>query len=868
MTISGPLGNGNTPIQKKTTAPKIIDSSKAEKGGEAEQTSDTADLTASLMNAAFLGALEDSDPLEGAEKIPGMFDLYKVDGKTVMTVKPDQLNKPFFFSANVSKSLGENRLVGSEMGSSQLAEFRKVDDMIQLVALHTENYAEENSPESRFVSDTYADSIISSAPIESGGEEGEDIQFDARVLLYKDIAGYQGRLQATYGTAFQQDLHNTSFSQIDNSDKQTSFGVAAHFESPTVSAGSFPTTTPLANSVLTEFRYNFLKLPEDPMKPRVADERIGHFATTRKNYSDQEGDGQVRYINRWRLEKKDPDAKMSEPKEPITFWIASDVPKEYRKSVREGILEWNKAFEAIGFKDAIKVKTQRSNQKFDTMDARHASVNWYTAADAGSAVGPSQVDPRTGEILDADIRMADLFGRSAKSFFDLNVADKNDVKLDSGLTSSHAHSHGHIHGHTCDHASHAATEHEFASGLLQARGKSGDAKKLAKAYVKDVIMHEVGHTLGLRHNFKASTAFNEEQLQNKSFTKENGLAASVMDYLPFNLAGPGETQGEFVQSTLGAYDYLAIAYAYSEIDPAEEELALNDIAEQTTTNPVLAYESDEAADDMDPEVSRFDIGKNPLSYAKKQVVLANELLERAQTQELPDGESYREFTKAFKSGIRGIAKAARLATRYVGGTHINRVRAGNEDAVYEPVPAEKQREAVGLLMEGLFQPDSFSFEPEFLSRLDQDRHFMWGDQNIHAGEIVSRQQGSALRSLLAPHRAQRMISNLEKLPAGADTYKLGELYQTVQDTVWSELSSGSEISQGRRDLQREYLNAIAPILDPNSSHPGEAKSMMRYLAGRLKKDIDATLEGSMPLEQIAHLNDVSHSLGQMLDPKE
>ncbi|MCA9777095.1 MAG: DUF5117 domain-containing protein, partial [Candidatus Eremiobacteraeota bacterium] len=380
------------------------------------QTLDTATISKAVGDAVAeaVTSTKTDSPIEGAESIPGMFKVYRKDDQTWLSIKPDQLNKPFFFSSNVSKSVGENRLVGSEMGDSYLAEFRKVDDRVQLVALHTENYAAPNSPQSKFVSEDYSDSIISSASITPGKEGSEEILVPAEALLFQDIAQYKARLNRAYSSNFGLDGQNTHFTAIDNSEEQTSFGVEAHFQAGIGAPG--PSTTPLRNSVLTEFRYNFLQLPEEPMKPRLADERIGHFVTTRKDYTGDEGDGLVRMVNRWRLEKKDPGAEVSEPKEPITYWIANDVPKEYRKAVRQGIQEWNKAFEAIGFKDAIKVRQQRANDKFDTMDARHASVRWYTAADVGSAVGPSHVDPRTGEILDADIRMADVFGRGAKRF--------------------------------------------------------------------------------------------------------------------------------------------------------------------------------------------------------------------------------------------------------------------------------------------------------------------------------------------------------------------------------------------------------------------------------------------------------------------
>jgi Met-zincin/Domain of unknown function (DUF5117) len=860
--ISGPAGP-NSPLNSANSAQinakkgKKPKKSKKPKGGSAANVAvDSASL--GETKSAIAGALAipaAANPVEGAEEIPGMFKVLRKDNKVWFSISPDDMNKPFFFSANISKGLGEKRMVGSEMGDSYLAEFRRAGDQVQLVALHTENFAAPGTPQETFVKEGFADSLLSSAPVVPGDQPNEEVLVQADALLFKDIAGYQARLQGAYKTPFGLDTSNTSFTQIDNSEKQTSFGVQAHYKAPPVPPGTLPSTSPAAGSVLTEFRYNFLKLPETPMTPRLADERVGHFVTTRKDYTGDEGDGVVRYVNRWRLEKKDPDAAMSEPVQPITYWVAKDVPEEYREAVRDGVLEWNKAFEAIGFKGAIEVKQQTAADTFDTLDARHASVRWYTAADVGSAVGPSHVDPRSGEILDADIRMADVFGRSAKKFLLDNPPD------------AHVHEHGHLHGdHECQYQAHAGIEQQFANGLLKARGNDEAAKKLADAYVKDVVMHEVGHTLGLRHNFKGSTIHSAEQLQDAEFTKEHGLGSSVMDYHPFNLAGPGEKQGEYVMSTLGAYDFLAVKYAYAELDPSSEKEVLDKLAVQTTNDPKLAYETDEAADDMDPTVSRFDLGDNPLEFAQKQVQLARELWERAQTQELPEGTSYTELTRAFGSGLSKVSGAARLMTRYVGGVTLRRDRAGTENAIYEPIPAEKQREALGHITESLFQPESFRFKPEFVSRLAQERFGNWGDQNIHVGQKVTSVQARALNALLDNDIAQRLIDNPEKLAEGTPVFRLSELYETLQKTIWSEIPAGKEISQSRRDLQREYIKAVQPILGADSKAPGEAKSLMRYVAQDLKKQLDKALEGEMSLENRAHLDDCSHSLGKVLNP--
>ena len=807
------------------------------------------------MKAAAAAGAQAPDPTQDAQEIPGFFKLLKKNDKIWFAISPEQLKKPFFFSANVAQSLGEKNLVGSEMGDSQLAEFRLAGSQIQLVAKNTSFFAEAGTPQEQFVKEDFADSLLASAPVVASKRPNGEIVVEANALLFTDIPAYQARLAHTYDTPFGLDVKNTSFTSHDSNEQQTSFGVQANYQAPAIppKTGALPSTTPDPRSALVEFRYSFSKLPDVPMTPRLADDRIGHFVTTRKDYTGDDSDGKVRYVNRWLLEKKDPAAPLSEPVQPITYWVAKDVPEKYRESVKAGVLEWNKAFEKIGFKDAIVVQQQNKDDKFDTMDARHASIRWYTAADVGSAVGPSQVDPRSGEILDADIRMADVFGRSAQKF----LVDNPPAEP------THDHAHG---DHQCEYLHHAGAEQAFARELLEARGDNEAGQKLAQAYIKDVVMHEVGHTLGLRHNFKGSLANDNTQLQDADHTKEHGLGTSVMDYHPFNLAAPGEKQGEYVQSSLGKYDYLAIKYAYEPLAADREKDALSAIAEQTTTDPQLAYESDEAADASDPEVNRFDLGSDPLAFAQKQVVLGKELWKRAQDKVLPEGAPYQELTGAFLSGLNKMSSAGTFMTRYIGGVTLNRDHAGTDKATYEPVPAEKQRQAFQSILSTYFQPDSFKFKPDFVARLARDRFETWGDQNIFVGKAVVGMQAGVINKLLATDRAQRLIDAPEKLADGTDTMSLGEIYDGLQTAIFSEVAAKKEISQPRRDLQREYIKAVLPILSPESKAPGDAVSMARYQANQLKKQIDAAASGSLSLQTRAHLENCSQMLNRALNP--
>lgn len=797
-----------------------------------------------------------SNPTQGAEEIPGFMKVLKKGDKTFLSLNPEQFNKPFFFSVNTVKSLGEGDLVGSEMGRSQLAEFRRMGNQIQLVALNTQHFAEAGTPQAQFVSEDFAESLIASTPLVTGDPSKQEVLLEANALLLNDLPGYVGRLAANYKTPFQFDAKNAGFTAIDNGPQQTSFGVQAHYQAPAITptGGSLPGNTPDGRSLLTEFRYNFLALPEVPMQPRLADERIGHFVANRQDYTSDETDGKVRMVKRWRLEKKDPSAALSEPVQPIVYWLDKNIPENYRDSVKAGVLEWNKAFESAGFKNAVEVRQQTDKDDFNTLDARHASIRWYTAAGGGASVGPSHMDPRTGEILDADIRISAAFGRGARKAYNEEVL---------GIREQHAHHH-HADGECCEVEAHSAEELAFMQDYMMAQGDTSGAEAMAQANIKRNVMHEVGHTLGLRHNFKGSTAFTAEQLQDPEFTKVNGMGTSIMDYYPFNIAAPGEKQGEFIMSTLGAYDYLAIQYAYAQVEPGREKESLEAIASQVTRDSLIDFETDEAADAMDPNVVRHDMGKDTLGFARKTVSTGHDLLNRIQNQELPEGAEFKKLTQAFNSGLSKVARGVSLATRHLGGVHLYRDRNGDGHLPFEPVPAETQRQSLKLILDTMFAEDSLKIKPELAARLARDRFESRGDQNQHTGSVIVAQQGVALTALYDNSLAQRLIDSPEKVGPEANLPTLPEVYDAIQSKVWSELGTGTEISQGRRDLQREHLRQVLEMIKPDSKAPGEAISVMRYVVGELGKQIDKAMEGQLSIQSRAHLDGCRQKLTKAL----
>jgi hypothetical protein len=834
-----------------------------------------------------------NEVLKDSQQIAGLFKLHRKDEKVWIELRPEQFDKPFFFSMNIPRSIGERGLYGGQMGGPStvsrgyhIAEWRKIGGQVQLVARNTQFFAAEGTPQARFVEQSFSDSLLASAPTASLPEpDTKAVLIEANALLFADLPGYSTGLEQAFRMPFTLDSRNTSFTKVTNTDSLTSLQVSAHFAVPKISPPPLtpppvanpppPFTTPDPRSLFVGFQYNFMKLPEKPMAARLADPRLGHFTASRIDFTeDVNAKPRSYFVTRWRLEKKDPAAAVSEPKEPIVYWLDKNIPERYRKAVAEGILEWNKAFERLGFREAIVVKQQAEQDDFDTMDSRHASVRWFTGADVGFAIGPSHIDPRTGEILDADIGMSDVFARSARRL----VAEDLARPLAGDVAAAPARSQDPAMAErgflACNYMEQGADEMEFAFDLLEARGldmSSPEAEALAQSYVKDVIMHEVGHTLGLRHNFRASTIYSAKQIADVQFTRKNGITGSVMDYTPFNLALNGEKQAEYLMSTLGPYDYWALEYSYKPIEAKDEKAELGRIAARST-EAFLAYATDEDAGfgdvriGIDPDVNRFDLGADPLEYYRKRMKLSRELWDRLQTLKLASGESYERLTRSFAAGFSQLARVAPLAAKYVGGVRHVRDFAGSERALYEPTPIARQREALAMITNDLLREDSFRFRPEFVSRLGIDHFARPRNPDISIATAVLTVQKSVLDQLLSEAVAGRLLDSPDKVGNGTKVLRLSDLYDTLQGAIWSEVKTGRDISPLRRNLQREHLRRVAAMLVRASpTLPADARSLVREDAVELQGGIrNALAKGGQSKEARAHLRESLDTLTEAL----
>jgi hypothetical protein len=827
----------------------------------------------------------------------GLFPLWSKDGKTFIEVPESWLNKPFLFTVNVADSIGESGLYASQMGMRHLVQWERHADQVQLVALNTKFRASGEGQAA--AAQAFSPSLLAFGKQASlPHPDRKSILVEANGLLLRDILGLSTRLEIAFRIPYSLDASTSRFAAMRSDAQLSTLTARVHFSTPRIPApptsytpGSArptpPDATPDPRSMFFSLVYSFRALPEQAMRPRPADPRLGHFAESFTDLSDDSRPNpRVHHIKRWRLEKADATAALSEPKQPIVFWLDKNIPARVRPAVRDGILEWNKAFERIGFRNAIVVKQQPDDANWDNMDAGHASVRWFVGSDVGFAIGPSHADPRTGEILDADIGMSDVFGRGIRRLVSEDVARER-----FGVQPVHLHAHG----ESCAYGHEAAHEMGFALDLLEARGldpNGPEADRLVLEAIKDTMMHEAGHVLGLKHNFTASTTVTQAQLKDPKFTQNRGTSGSVMDYNAMNLPLTGEPKSTFSNLALGPYDYWAIEYAYKPLDPVEEAQALGKIAARST-EPELAYSDDMDAGrgpdgGFDPMSNLFDLGEDPLAWYQRRLALSKELWQRVQSQPVQAGEDPQKRRRSLMSGFRLLRSMPTDAAKYVGGVYAVRDLPGSTRPNFRPVEPNKQREALQFLTKEIFSARSFDFKPEFLANLAPDYNEWDRSGPVDIPSMVLSLQTRSLDRLMSADTARRVLDLPLITPAQERKrlVTLSEVYGSLRTAIWSELQAGSSIQSMRRNLQREHMKRLQTILTrgvspsggsvtvargysmslPPSSMPADAVSLARVQAKRLQSDIRVALgKPGLDFETRAHLAESLDSLTAMLN---
>ena len=845
--------------------------------------------------------------IKDAKESKGVLALWQKDEKVWIELRPEDLNKPMLFSPKLSRGLGEGRLLAGSMivGGSrlddQLVEFRRVHNLIQLVAVNTGVTARaKDSPEARAVAEGFAYSLLGSVPVASQAHpERKSVLIDAGALLLNDMLGIGAALQREYRQNYSFEPRNSGFARVRSTPTQLAFDINAHFYTPNLAQAPVgappgtpvprtPSNLPDPRSMMLGLYVSFASLPDKPMVPRLADQRVGHFAVQVLDFSQENARTPTqRYIRRWRLEKKDPAAAVSEPVQPIVFWVDRSVPLKYRDTVMRAITEWNKAFERIGFKDAVVARMQPDDADFDTLDVGVSSVRWLqTSRQAFNGIGPSHVDPRTGEILDSDILIDGNWGRVSR-FIRSKVVDgvPEDLRTRMQLPRPPLELAALQHMMVCEDHDHAADLMRYGLDVLEARGDlaldSPEAETFAQAAIFGTVTHEIGHALGLRHNFRASRAYTLEQLRDPAFTAANGITASVMEYPDINLPPPGvpyAQHGSPFRAALGPYDYWAIEYAYRPLPAEQERSELQRIAARSS-EPGLEYGSDEDAFlAIDAESLQFDLGNDPLVYAESRLAIARDLIARQEQRALSSDETYAALRRSVGFALRDVAGAAGVLARQIGGLRTLRDFPGSGRDPVVPVPASVQRRALEGLAKGVLAADSFRLSPALQRKLapdffDRDEGF--GDTPVPTDYPVTANvlavQKSVLGQLMSDAVASRLLDSEGKADrsgsgGSAEVFQLTELHSRLTREIWSELGSAGDIPALRRELQRDHVNRLAGgLLRPGSASRTDTRSLLRGEALALQARIErASRRQGLSEAARAHLADAVDTLSRAL----
>lgn len=820
----------------------------------------------------------------GAKKVEGLFTVYSKDQQIMIDLKSHQLGSDFLMLSAIARGASEGRVLGGmTWGDDVLWQFKKVGEKIHVLRRQVKFRANPGTPEATAVKLAYSDSILYALPILADTPGGHLVDMTRVFMSDDELVGRMLRASFVYD--------RSTIANVKAFPKNVEIDVAAVY-----SRDPFHTsdTVPDSRGMQVMVHYSISQLPQTGYRPRKADDRIGYFLTVTKNFSDNSDDQHfVRYINRWDLQKLDASAKLSPPKDPIVFYIEKTVPFNLRPIVRRGIEDWNKAFVKLGFDNAIEVRQQRDEETWDPEDAMHNTFRWITA-EAGFAMGPSRVNPLTGQILDADIIFDASFLRSWKTSYEnftppsasMNSADATQA---GGLRPFQ------IPGDTwqndCLLTRGMQQQTSFAAAVFAGLGVMEKRAELPEEYLnqalQEVVMHEVGHTLGLRHNFKASAWKTLAEIEDPAKASE-ATVASVMDYSPVNIAAAGVKQPAYYTTTIGPYDYWAIEYGYKPL--GDEAGELPKIASRSGESG-LDYGTDEDTqpDDPDPLSSLFDLGKDPVAYAQRQIATVNAILPKLLERTVETGEGYQRARQAFGILLREHYRTTHLAAKLIGGVYVARDHKGDSQAraPFKLVEPSQQRAATKLLLEqGLV---SHKFEPAVLNSLAATRWSHWGlpetrrvDFPIH--NVVSDLQTAMLSQCFGAAVLSRLQDGELKTPAGEDAYTMAEHLKTVFEGVFSEIVSPAAgefnnrnqyISSFRRNTQRASLRQLSDIVrkTPSPSFamlklPEDARVLVRMHLTELQSKVESALvKTDLKLDDYtrAHLLDCKVRIKQILD---
>jgi hypothetical protein len=805
---------------------------------------------------------------ENSERYDGYFTIFqdKESGKTHLLIKADQVDEEFIYWVQIANGVVDAGFFKGGYGPSFMVSVQRHFDRIEFVAKNTNFYFDPSNAISKASEANISNALLAVAKIVAEDKETGDILIESDKIFQSEsftqitpTPNPDGDPKKDFSLG-KLDDDKTKIINLRSYPRNTDIEVEYVFSNPqpTVSGGKEVTD---ARNVSARVMHSFIKAPENDYQPRFDDARLGFFGQEVTDLTSTEAAPYRDMINRWHLVKKDPDAALSEPVEPITWWIENTTPVEWRELIRSAALEWNSAFEKAGFKNALVINIQPDDAEWEAGDIRYNVLRWTSSPNPPfGGYGPSFADPRTGQLIGADVMLE-------YSFMNRVIRAREWMQDDQAIK---------FWGDQNGSGSYCTLGHGLQMNSTFARLASdvagyGDDDELNKRLTHDtmhyLILHELGHTLGMNHNMKATNLLTPEQAFDAEVVKEQGLAGSVMDYPAINFAPTREQQTQFYTTRPGPYDDWLIEWGYSPAlaDPQAESARLEAILARST-EPELAFGND--ADDMrspgkaiDPRVNIYDMSSDPITYASNAMTLMKDTLEGMGKRRPDAGKSYEEIFEGTGVLLRFWGRSAAVVSRYIGGVYVDRAVVGQQGATtpFRPVETATQKRAMDVLTRQVFAPNAFDLPAELLSHSARQRrgfnHFV-GTEDPKVHDSILAIQTDILNHLMHPVVMKRITDS----SLYGNGYSLASMVTDLTNAVF-EADARDNVNSMRQNLQMDYVKRLATISKEGYDTPSQ--SMAVYSLNEISELLDRRRGGNTATK--AHSQNLKLTIERALD---
>lgn len=790
-----------------------------------------------------------AEKVKSSKKIDGLFNLYQdtSSGSVQLYVKKNQLDREYIYQSFSMGGPTSLFLHQNMIRVTWVFKIIKKFDKLEFCQVNTNFWYDPNNAISKAANVDVTDAVFYSTKIDVEDSLGYLIAADALFLSDKlDPIKPVLPPGPAAATAFNIGNFNSSksaYKSVRSYPDNTDVIVELAYDNPApLNQGGKDITDARYNRI--RFQHSFLEIPENDYRPRYDDPRVGYFTQEKDNLTTIQVADHRDVINRWHLKKKNPNAAISEPEEPIVWWVENTTPVEFRQTIIEAGLKWNESFEKAGFKNAVVMKIMPDDATWDPGDIRYNVIRWVSSPNPPyGAIGPSFVNPKTGQILGADITVEWFTGSHGPLSEELYDANAHSTDLASLLSNPPV-----VHNQNNRHQITACTlgnelKAQFTAGLtvLDASDAPADEiKELHKQFLYYLMLHEMGHTLGLNHNMKASQMLSPTEVHDKSITHKIGMIGSVMDYPAINVSSDRKKQGDYYTTKVGPYDDWAIEFGYTQFTEAEEKNGIKKILDRST-DPRLTFGND--ADDMrspggggiDPRVMINDMSNDMVAYAEDRFILVNTLMGKLKNKYSKSGKSYAELRARYGNLMGQRMGMASSVSRYIGGVMVDRSFAGQETSnkPFTPVSAAYQKKAMALLAKYVFAADAFNSDAHLFPYLQQQRrgfNFFGVPEDIKPQNNILAMQTAVLSHILSANTMSRMNNS----SLYGNSYMITDMLSDLTSAVFkSDLATN--VNLYRTNLQTEYIKGLAVIATGTTgSYDNSSRAAAYYTLRKIK----------------------------------